>query len=198
MSFKPHWCDQYLSLQNGDVDIHIPLIPLHQTFPPLSSKEALEMSEWLYRGSYSPILEESHLSDVGWWWTICTLWCFLNLTLFPKFVPLGWWWCTWPTYHAQPYREESCLKVVSVEDSWVSCPLVPHEVERDALSNLTLHFVLFLLPLVLHLPPPLSQDQVTLFQWNGIGFPIGVPLLSLCLLCGLHLSLFKGFPQPFT
>ena len=74
---------------------------------------------------------------------------------------------------------------------------------KDTLSNLPLHFVQFLLPPFLHSPPPpvgigFSKDQVTWFQWNGISFPIISALLSLCLWCGLHRTLFKGFLQPFT
>ena len=77
-------------------------------------------------------------------------------------------------------------KSVLVEDSQASCLLIPHEVERDVLTNLVLQFVWFLLLLILHFPPPpvdidFSQDQVTWFQRNGIIFPIILPLLSLCL-----------------
>ena len=94
-------------------------------------------------------------------------------------------------------------KSILMEHSWASSPLVFHEVGKDAFCNLALHFVWFLLPLIHHLSPPpvgigFSQDQVTWVQWNGISFPIIVWLLSLCLWCGLHLSLFKGLPQSFT
>ena len=41
MSYYPHWCGQYLQLWNAYIDVHTPPIPLHQTFYPLSSKEAL-------------------------------------------------------------------------------------------------------------------------------------------------------------
>ena len=41
ISFKPHWCDQYLPLQNADIDFCTPLIPLHQTFHPWPSGDAL-------------------------------------------------------------------------------------------------------------------------------------------------------------
>ena len=94
-------------------------------------------------------------------------------------------------------------KSILVEDSWTSCQLVFHQVWRDAFCNLALQFIWFLLPPILHLSPlpvgiSFSQDQVTWFQWNGIGIPIILPLLSLHLWCGLHLSLFKGLPQSFT
>ena len=49
--FKPHQCDQYLHYQGSDVDFCTPLIPLHQTFHPWSSKEALEnvqMNMWSF------------------------------------------------------------------------------------------------------------------------------------------------------
>ena len=42
MSFKPHWYDQFLNLWNTDVDVHTSLVPVHWTFHPWSSKEALE------------------------------------------------------------------------------------------------------------------------------------------------------------
>ena len=51
MSFKPHQCDQNLHLWNTYVDIHTPLVPLHQTFHAWSSKEALEniwMKAWSF------------------------------------------------------------------------------------------------------------------------------------------------------
>ena len=49
MSFKPHWYDQYLHLQNAGVDVDTPLMSLHWTFHPLSSKETLgnaQMNAW--------------------------------------------------------------------------------------------------------------------------------------------------------
>ena len=49
VSFEPHQCDQYLHLWNTDVDVYTPLIPLHQTFHPLSNKGALSniwMNVW--------------------------------------------------------------------------------------------------------------------------------------------------------
>ena len=61
-----------------------------------------------------------------------------------------------------------------------------HEVGRDAFCSLALHFIQFLLPLVLHFSLPLvgicfSQDQAAWFQCNSIRFSIIVPLLSLSL-----------------
>ena len=41
ISFKLYPCDQYACGQNTDIDFHTPLIPLHWTFHPWSSKEAL-------------------------------------------------------------------------------------------------------------------------------------------------------------
>ena len=50
--------------------------------------------------SYSPILEESHLSDAG------LVMDNLLFVVFPQshssvLVPLGWWWYTWPAWPAQ-------------------------------------------------------------------------------------------------
>ena len=39
ISFEPYQCDQYLHNQNTEFDFHTPLIHLHQTFHPWSSKE---------------------------------------------------------------------------------------------------------------------------------------------------------------
>ena len=41
ISFNPHWCDQHLYCKNAIIDFYIPPIPLHQTYNPLSSQEAL-------------------------------------------------------------------------------------------------------------------------------------------------------------
>ena len=41
ISFMFHWCDQYLCFQNANIDFHTPLVPLHQTFHPWSSGDAL-------------------------------------------------------------------------------------------------------------------------------------------------------------
>ena len=70
--------------EHWHVGFHTPLIPLHQTFHPWSSKEALEnISKEHTELPASPNLEEPHLSDTGpVQWTIHTLWHFLSLTPF--------------------------------------------------------------------------------------------------------------------
>ena len=65
ISFDPHWCDQYLHWQNTNVDFHTPW-SLHIELFTLDLERRLhKMSKWMHRVSYSPILEESHLSDAG-------------------------------------------------------------------------------------------------------------------------------------
>ena len=66
-SFKPHQCDQYLHLKKANVDVHTPLIPLHQTFTPYLAKRFWET-------------EESHLSDTEP--AVDNLHFVLSLTLF--------------------------------------------------------------------------------------------------------------------
>ena len=95
MSFKPHQCNQYLCLWNADVDVHTPLILLHQTFHPLSNEETLETSEWMHIIYYSPILEESHLSDAGPAMDNSHFVVLSQSHSSSEFVPLGWW-STWP------------------------------------------------------------------------------------------------------
>ena len=160
------------------------------------SRKLWVMSKWTHGVSYLPTLEESYLSDH-----------IFSLTPL-EFIPLGWWWCTWPTWPAQPYRDESpqlgYWEKVNFGGELVSIWSADfHKVQRNAFCTLVLHFLWFLLTLILHLSPPpvgvgLSHDQVTWLQWNGTSFPIVMPLLSLCLWCGLHLSLFKGLLQSFT
>ena len=41
VSFKPHWCDQYLCCWNANADFYTPPIPLHWTFHSLSIQKAL-------------------------------------------------------------------------------------------------------------------------------------------------------------
>ena len=203
ISFGPHLCNQYLHCQNTNVDFHTSLIPLHWTFYPWSSKGALEnvkINAWGFLFT--------HLRGVSpvWCWegdgqfTLCGA----SLVSLSSEVcsSRGRGGAPGPlSLHSLTERSLLCrsneIWLVLVEDSWVSCQLVPHEVGRDVFSNLVFHFIWFLLPPVLHFPPPpvgigFSQDQVTWFQKNGISSPFVVLLLSLCLCCGLHLSLFKG------
>ena len=63
--FEPQWCDQHHCCQKTNVDFHTPLIPLHHPFLPWSSKKLWKMFKWTHGVSYSPTLEESHLSDAG-------------------------------------------------------------------------------------------------------------------------------------
>ena len=181
-----------------------PPIPLHQTFH-LLSKKLWEMSEWMQRVSYSTILEESHLF---WCWasngqfSLCSsspVGLFRVCSSRVVVVHLAHFACT-TVQRWVPSDGSNEKNLILVEDSWASCPLVFHEVGRDAFCNLAPHFVWFLLPLILHLSPPsvgtgFSQDKVTWLQWNSGSFPFVVPLLSVCLWCGLHLSLLKGLPQ---
>ena len=59
VSFKPNQCDQYLCLQNSDVDFCTPLVPLHLTF----DIDLVGMFQWtsegMHRASCSPNLVES-------------------------------------------------------------------------------------------------------------------------------------------
>ena len=51
ISYRPHWCDQYLHCWNTNIDFHTPSIPLHWTFTILSIQEALEnvcMNAWSF------------------------------------------------------------------------------------------------------------------------------------------------------
>ena len=169
--------------------LHTPY-PLHWTFHPLSSQEALgnvcmNVQSLLFthprrvlpvlcwtsdKNLYFVVLPQSHfplefvsLGSVG-------APGLLSLHKFTEMSPL-----------CQSDEKKSFL----VEDPWMSCSLVLHEVGRDPFNNLALHFVWFLLSLILHfLPHPVgigfSQDQVTWFWWNNLSFPIIVLLLSLC------------------
>ena len=169
------------------------------------SRKLWEMSEWMQGVSCSPILEESPV----WCWdsdrqfTMCGT---SSVSLFwvhssrVEVVHLSCLACT--TVQRWVPSVGVIRKNISVDDSWTSGPLVFHEVGRDTFCNLAFHFVQFLLPLILHLSPPpvgisFRQNHVTLLQWNGISFPIIVPLPSHCLWCGLCLSLYKGFSQSF-
>ena len=165
------------------------------------------MSKWTHRISYSPTLEKSHLSDAGLA-IDNSHFVVLSQSHSSKFVHLGCGDAPGPLglhNHSDmsPLCQSNKKKSVLVQGTWASCLLVFHEVGRDSFHNLALHCVWFLLWLIFHLyPPPVgisfSQDQVNWFQWNSISFHIVVPLLSLCLWCGLHLSLFKGLLQSFT
>ena len=65
-------------------------------------------SGWMHGVSYLPPLGESYLSDAG---STMDNSHFEALPQFHSFesVPLGWWWCTWPTWPSQLYRNESPL-----------------------------------------------------------------------------------------
>ena len=185
----------------------MPLLFLYiRLFTLYQSRKLWEMFKWIHRVFNSPALEESHLSEIG------LVMYNSHLVALPQshsseFVSLGWWWCTWPAWPAQPYEmsplcQRNQKRSISVEDSNPSGPLVFHEVGREALHNLALHFLQLLLPPIFNLSPPpvgisFSQDQVIWLKWNGISFPVIMMLLSLCLWCGLHLSLFKGLLQSF-
>ena len=106
--FELHQCDQYFCYQNAHIDSHTPLIPLHQTFLPLSNVKALENVQmntqiflftlptgvlpvqcWVNDGQFTLLaLPQPHSTES---------------------VPLGWQWCTWPTWPAQLYRNDSPL-----------------------------------------------------------------------------------------
>ena len=60
------------------------------------SRKLWETSEWMHRVPYSPILEDSHLSDAGPMMDNSHF-VALSQSHSSEFVPLGRWWCTWPT-----------------------------------------------------------------------------------------------------
>ena len=151
-------------------------------------------------------LEESHLSDAG------LVMDKLHFVVLPqshssKFVPLGWWWCTWSAWPAQPCRDESPLldqwEKIDFSGGFVSIQSTGFSWDRKG-CPLQCGAPLHTFPSPTN-PSPFSspvgigfsQDWVTWLQWNDISFSIIVPLLSLCLWGGWHLSLFEGFSQSF-
>ena len=182
--------------------------PLHWTVYPLTNKEALGN---ILANTQSPLFTHPRGASPVWCWAsdeqlaLCGASC---LTPFHSLYLEGGGGAPGPlsihdhTEWSPPCRSNE-ERLVLVKDSWASCPLVLHEEGRDALCDLAFHFIQFLLPWVVHFPPPLvgisfSQDQVTWFHWNGVSFPIVMPLLSLCLWYWLHLSLHEGFTQSLT
>ena len=86
-----------------------PLSIYIEFFTLLLSRKLWETSAWTQRVSCSPILEESHMSDAGSTMNNSHFVALPQSHSPPKFVPLGWCWCTWPSYPAQPYGYESPL-----------------------------------------------------------------------------------------
>ena len=153
--FYSHWYDQYLCCQNTDVDFQSSLIPLYQTFYPWSSKEAPE-NVWM-----SFLFTHPREDSPVWCWAnegkIHTLWCSISLIPFWRFFLQGI--CREPSplssydsTERSPLCRSNEKKSVLWEDSWASCPLVPHEVGRDTFSNLLLHFIHF---------PPLTVPSLS-------------------------------------
>ena len=86
---------------------HLPSLYIRH-FTLYQLRKLWEMSKWMHRVSYSPALEECHLSDAG---PVIDNSHFVMLPQpdSSEFVPLGCWWCTWPTWPSQSYRDESPL-----------------------------------------------------------------------------------------
>ena len=205
ISFTPHWCYQYLCCWNANIDFYIPSIPLNQTFNPLSSQESLNcMTLWSFLFTHPR--------------GVSTVWCWASNGQFTlcgaSSVSLPFRVCSSGVVLVHlahivcTIAETGVLSVIVMRKFNFGGGLMSilstgsSQGRKGCLLQPVIHFVCFLFPPVLHFPPPhlgisFSQHQVTWFPWNGISFSIIVPLLSLHLWHGLHLSLFKGFPQSF-
>ena len=152
-----------------------PSIPLYQTFHPLSIQEAqrnVQMNAW------SLLFNNPRGVLLVWYWASGG-----QFALCGAFSVSLFWGCSSRVVMVHL----ACLTCTTMQ-RWVPSLRVmrKHKVGRDAFCNLALHLIWFLLPLIFYLSPPpvgvsFSQDQVTWLQWNGISFPIVVPLLSLHL-----------------
>ena len=142
---------------------------------------------------------------LGQQWTIYTLWHFVSLTVLScscrvVAVHLACLACTTIQRWDPPVRVLRKSQF-SLGNSCASCPLVFHEVGREAFCNWcstsygSSSHQSFLLPLWASV---LAKTKSPGSSETALTFLIIVPLLSLCLRCGLHLSLFKGLSQLFT
>ena len=208
VSFEPHWCGQYLCHQNTNADFHIPLIPVHQTFHPWSSKE---VPENVWRNEWSFVLTQPRGVSPVWHWASdehCAL-CGTSSVSLPSGVCFSRVVVVHLAHlaHMTAQRGVPSIgvmwkigfggglgRVLSAVSSWgrKGCLQQPGNSLHTVLPPTSPS------PSSSPIGASFSQDQVTWFQWNGISFSIIVLLLSLSLWCGLHLSFFEGFLQLFT
>ena len=110
VSFKPHWCDQYLHLQNANIDFCTPPVPLHEIFHLWSSRDA-PVNVW--RNTQSFLCRQPRgLSTLCCWAGAYNLhFVVVSQSHSPlEFVPLRWWWHTLPGQPAQPHKRSTLCR----------------------------------------------------------------------------------------
>ena len=142
--------------QNADIDFYTPPIPLHQTCSPfIYPGNSGKHPTWMHGVSCSPM--PRGVSPVWHWasngqFALCGT---LSVSLFlvsssrVVVVHLAHLACTIIQRGVSLCRSNE-ERLISVENSWASCPLAFHEVGRDTFCNLAFHFVSFLLPPILN------------------------------------------------
>ena len=152
ISYRLHWCDQYLCHKNASIDAHTPLVPIHWTLHPWSN---VDTTEDFQRTAQSFSINRPRGVSTDCHWASSR-----QSTLYETFsVSLLSEVCSSRAVAVHP-AHSSCMTIQrgvpfagAMRKSWLwwrthECPVCSFfcEVWRDTLSDMAYHFVWFLLP----------------------------------------------------